>query len=515
MTDEWCVDLSALPRFPSGFAETYYASKTQSQRHQERSYKFATESYVCLPTMKTKRCAGVAGPAVAVRCACYRSRKKNADPYTVNLTFTMACEVELAKCSCPAGASGYCNHLMAVLKTVVALQELGYKEPPDELAPTELPQQWRRPRKRMAPEAVMNVNWRRVGEGCLLTPLQSTAREFMVPALTEEQQRVATIKLAEGLEETNSCWADILAEAASASFVDTQCGRAFDGSAKAVQMPLLPSGFQCLVPWEQPVQAVRCELVPSYVFLPNEPSWCPVEASHMNEVLQDLKLSSEDASMLEMNTRQQARSPTWQAARANRLTASRFSSVLSRKQPWTERGIANIMRPTSFSNHIVRYGTTSEPKAVQRYMALMEHLGRPVTVHTCGLMVRPSCPWLGATPDRVVHDPQENPPFGLVEVKCPWTKKASTLQDALSSKDFCVELLNSTPHLKVSSEYYAQVMGQMFCAGLLWTHFVVYAEAWIIVCKVTFCQNTWDAMKAKLDSFYFTHAVPYLSSLSV
>lgn len=143
----------------------------------------------------------VAGPAVAVRCACYRSRKKNADPYTVNLTFTMACEVELAKCSCPAGASGYCtNHLMAVLKTVVALQELGYKEPPDELAPTELPQQWRRPRKRMAPEAVMNVNWRRVGEGCLLTPLQSTAREFVVPALTEEQQRVATIKLAEGLE---------------------------------------------------------------------------------------------------------------------------------------------------------------------------------------------------------------------------------------------------------------------------------------------------------------------------
>lgn len=59
MTDEWCVDLSALPRFPSGFAETYYASKTQSQRHQERSYKFATESYVCLPTMKTKRCAGL------------------------------------------------------------------------------------------------------------------------------------------------------------------------------------------------------------------------------------------------------------------------------------------------------------------------------------------------------------------------------------------------------------------------------------------------------------------------
>lgn len=175
-----------------------------------------------------------------------------------------------------------------------------------------------------------------------------------------------------------------------------------------------------------------------------------------------------------------------------------------------------LVQTTSLNGvlNVCRYGTTNEPKAVQRYIALMEHLGRPVTVNTCGLMVRPSCPWLGATPDRVVYDPQEDPPFGLVEVKCPWSKKASTLQDALSSTDFCVELLGSTPHLKVSSEYYAQVMGQMFCAGLLWTHFVVYAEAWIIVCKVTFCQNTWDAMKAKLNSFYFTHAVPYLSSLS-
>lgn len=70
----------------------------------------------------------------------------------------------------------------------------------------------------------MNVNWWRVDDGCPLKPLESAAWELVLPSLTEEQQRAATMKFAEDLEETNICWADILAEAATASFVDTQCG---------------------------------------------------------------------------------------------------------------------------------------------------------------------------------------------------------------------------------------------------------------------------------------------------
>lgn len=58
MSDEWSVDLSVLPTFPSDFADAYYASKTQSDRHRQRSYKFTTESYVSLPTLETKKCTG-------------------------------------------------------------------------------------------------------------------------------------------------------------------------------------------------------------------------------------------------------------------------------------------------------------------------------------------------------------------------------------------------------------------------------------------------------------------------
>ncbi|KAL1480525.1 hypothetical protein MTO96_050941 [Rhipicephalus appendiculatus] len=126
-----------------------------------------------------------------------------------------------------------------------------------------------------------------------------------------------------------------------------------------------------------------------------------------------LRISSEDAAALELNTSQQSQSTTWRNSRANRLTASKFGTVLSRKASWTEWGIANIMRPKEFSNSIVRYGTLNEPRAVQRYIQSMDHIGRKVIAHTCGLMVRPASPWLGATPDRVVYDVHEDPPFGL------------------------------------------------------------------------------------------------------
>ncbi|KAH7948885.1 hypothetical protein HPB49_002847 [Dermacentor silvarum] len=87
----------------------------------------------------------------------------------------------------------------------------------------------------------------------------------------------------------------------------------------------------------------------------------------------------------------------------------------------------------------------------------MDHIGRRGVVHTSGLMVRPACPWLGARPDRVVYDVHEDPPFGLIEVKRPWSKRSSTLEEALASPEFFIEMRNDIPHLNKSSDYYAQV----------------------------------------------------------
>lgn len=226
------------------------------------------------------------GPVVAVRSSCYRSRKKNADPYTVHLAFRSNCDIEQARCSCPAGVSGYCSHLMAVLKTIVHLQSLGYKEAPEELSPTELPQQWRRPRKTMAPQGVMDVNWRRVEEGRPMAQLQCSTQDFVPPVLTEQQKREAMTRLSESTNEANGCWAAILAESATARLVETQCGPSFESSAKDVQMPLLPSAYECLVPWHETQAREELGPAPVYRYLPNEQSWCPPEELGNSELLQ-------------------------------------------------------------------------------------------------------------------------------------------------------------------------------------------------------------------------------------
>ena len=48
-------------------------------------------------------------------------------------------------------------------------------------------------------------------------------------------------------------------------------------------------------------------------------------------------------------------------------------------------------------------------------------------VFDAGLSVHPSLPYLGASPDGKVFDPSAETPFGLLEIKCPLSKKDDTL----------------------------------------------------------------------------------------
>lgn len=108
-----------------------------------------------------------------------------------------------------------------------------------------------------------------------MAQLQCSTQEFVPPALTEQQKREAMVRLSESTNEANGCRAAILAESATARFVETQCGPSFEGSAKDVQMPLLPSGFQCLVLWHETQARDKLDPAPVYRYLPNEQRWCP------------------------------------------------------------------------------------------------------------------------------------------------------------------------------------------------------------------------------------------------
>ena len=64
-------------------------------------------------------------------------------------------------------------------------------------------------------------------------------------------------------------------------------------------------------------------------------------------------------------------------------------------------------------------------------------------------------PFLGATPDGGIYDPTEvEHPFGLLEVKCPFSHKEHTPTEACSDSKFCCEYHDGEIKLKKTHPYF-------------------------------------------------------------
>jgi hypothetical protein len=46
-------------------------------------------------------------------------------------------------------------------------------------------------------------------------------------------------------------------------------------------------------------------------------------------------------------------------------------------------------------------------------------LQNKVNLYPCGVVVNWWSPWIATSPDRKVYNPERNPPFRLLEIKCP------------------------------------------------------------------------------------------------
>ena len=70
-------------------------------------------------------------------------------------------------------------------------------------------------------------------------------------------------------------------------------------------------------------------------------------------------------------------------------------------------------------------------------------------------------PWLAASPDDLVEYPSEPPDrqHGLVEIKCPYSARMYKPEAACTELNrFCCSLVNGTPTMKRTHNYYYQVL---------------------------------------------------------
>ena len=234
---------------------------------------------------------------------------------------------------------------------------------------------------------------------------------------------------------------------------------------------------------------------------------------------ESLKVSPEKAREIERDTKDQHASQLWHSVRKYRLTASCFGEVrrrLSSTPP--DSLVMRILGIKRFSVRATDWGKQFEEKALKSYVEYQHAAGHD-SFMTCrsGFVICEAHPFLGASPDAYAYDLTLSQPFGLVEIKCPYSHRNETPEEACKAKDFCCSLektlTGSALKLKKNHIYYSQVQGQMAISQRNWCDFVIYTNKGLSVERITFDSVFWESeLLPKLTSFYDNCVAPEIVS---
>ena len=232
---------------------------------------------------------------------------------------------------------------------------------------------------------------------------------------------------------------------------------------------------------------------------------------------ESLAVSDEKIIEIERDTRDQRNSSLWFSVRQFRLTSSLFGTVLHRKANTPPDSLVLcILQQKQFSSAATEWGIQNEARAIMQYIDFQHAHGHfNLMVTQSGFLINKKFPFLGASPDGAVYDPSSDQPFGFVEVKCPFSYRNVTPEQASTSRGFCSSLSTCGKQLTLrrTHGYYAQVQGQMAIGERPWCDFIVFTTLGISVERIKYESNYWDhTLLPKLISFYDNCVAPEIVS---
>ena len=170
-----------------------------------------------------------------------------------------------------------------------------------------------------------------------------------------------------------------------------------------------------------------------------------------------------------------------------------------------------LLYPRQISSAAIEWGKKNESTTLNEYTKRYKLLGNTnVIVCRAGFVVCEEHPFLGASPDAYVHDPQSSDQYGLAEIKCPYKYRNISPVDA---SDFCSKVVTSQDgrsslELKQTHTYYCQVQGQMAITKRKWCDFVIYTTK-----GIQFDEDFWNnTLLPKLTNFYDNCLCPSIVS---
>ena len=224
---------------------------------------------------------------------------------------------------------------------------------------------------------------------------------------------------------------------------------------------------------------------------------------------------AQESNRIERGSVDQADNELWLCERRKRITASNVGMIAKMKAT-TKCGkkVEQLLYSKFRGNAATRFGTSKEEQTREEYQIYMKKNGHSnLSVETCGLFVSTESPWLAASPDGLVTDPQdEASPLGLVEIKNPYSAREQTLAEAAASSSFCLRQNKDGNHsLKPRHNYYHQVQCQLYCTQRDWCDFVVKTGKEMHVERIRRDNSWFKSNSSRLKKFYFNCLLPELA----
>ena len=208
-------------------------------------------------------------------------------------------------------------------------------------------------------------------------------------------------------------------------------------------------------------------------------------------------------------------SVVWQTERRRRITSTNARSIAKRRSTTpVNRLVHQLLYSTFRGTSATRWGLQQEEHSVGAYMSWLNDRGspRPTVDINCGLSVCTAHPWLAATPDGWVTDPEVSPSNGLVEFKNPYSYRDLAVSDAITAnKCDCLKIANGRIQLKRTHSYYYQVQVAMLCTNTQWCDFLLRTTVDFHCERVEYDEAFCIDMIPTLRRFYIIAILPELS----
>ena len=227
-----------------------------------------------------------------------------------------------------------------------------------------------------------------------------------------------------------------------------------------------------------------------------------------------LNVSDQERKRIDMKTRDQSLQQLWYVVRSKRITGSKCGRILCQRNK-TVSLLRHCVypKPLILTPTPVTWGIEHEAVAVKKYISYKNFT---VSVERCGFIIHPEKGWLGASPDGKVKDLTSQQSNGVIEVKCPYTKRDCTPEEACSDDKFCCQIVNSIVRLKHDHNYYHQVQLQLYVCTeydwCQWCDFCIFTRKGISVEHI-FPDKDWEQKYIpELENYFDENIAPELVS---